>query len=127
MSAVIQVVAVIGIVDIDIVRVIPIAAPVSRIWIDHAEPVTAILETRISANNEEGKTTDPESMPPSKVATEAVVGNAISVVSAALLPTMVVCLPVARAVLLPSTLLKALLLWRALESVVAACLLRVLL
>jgi hypothetical protein len=106
-SSVVEIVAIVGIVDIDIVRVIPVTGPVTRIGIDHAEPVASILEAWISADNEERETADAESMIPSKGSAEVVVWNAISTVSAALCPGAVVGLPVARAVLLPCALLYA--------------------
>ena len=127
MPAVIQVVAVIVIDNINVVGVIPIGRPITRIWIDHTEPVATILEARISTDYQEGKSANAEAMSHSKVATETIVRNAKTVVSAPLLPAAVIGLPVASTVLLPCTLLKSLLLGRALKAVITVGLLRMLL
>jgi len=105
-----QVVAAICVVDIHIVRVVPVVRPTSWIRIDHAEPVTAILEARISADNQEGEPADSESMTFAEEAAKVIVGDAISAISAPVAPAAVVCLPVVRTVLLPGILLEVLLL-----------------
>ena len=60
--AVVQVIAVIDVVDIDFVVVIPVISPGNRPWIHGTEPITLILESRISAYNQERPAVDTESM-----------------------------------------------------------------
>jgi hypothetical protein len=47
---VVQVIAVIDVDDINIVGVVPVVRPVSRPWVNEAEPIALVLETWISAN-----------------------------------------------------------------------------
>jgi len=51
------------------------------------------LEPGISADDEKGQAVDAEPMALAKVSTEALIGNAIAVVAAALLPSAVVGIP----------------------------------
>jgi hypothetical protein len=67
------------------------------------------LEAGISANHEEGQAADSEPVIGTEVSAEASVRNAVAVVAAALLPVAMVRRPVARSVLLPSSLLDAML------------------
>jgi hypothetical protein len=92
--AVVKVIAVIDVVDIDFVVVIPVISPVHRPWINRTEPITLILESRIPAYNQERLAVDTESVIRSKVNAEAVVRYAIAVVPAALLPRAMLGLPV---------------------------------
>jgi len=90
MPAVEQVVAVVDVGDIDVVGVVPVIRPISRVGVNHGEPITVVLEAGISAYNQEGKAVDAEPMALAKVSTETIVGNAVAVVSTALLPIAVV-------------------------------------
>jgi hypothetical protein len=108
-TPVVEVVAVVDVGDIDLIVVVPVAVPVCRPWIDDAQPVAVVLEARISAYHKEGKPLDAESMLRSKVAAKAGVRNAVSAITAALLPGTVVLLPVSRSMLLPGSLLDVLL------------------
>lgn len=112
--AVIEVVAVVNVIDVDIVIVVPVVAP--RIWpgIDGADPVAFVLKARVSADNQEGEGVDAETVAWAKVSAIAVIRDAIPVISAALLPGAVIGLPVLRAVLLPGALPDSLLLLPAL-------------
>jgi hypothetical protein len=92
--AVVHVVAVVDIADIDFVVVIPVISPVLRPWVYRTEPITLVLEAWISAYNQEGQAVNTESMVRPKVSAEAVVRDAIAVVAAALLPGAVVRFPV---------------------------------
>jgi hypothetical protein len=113
--AVIQVIAAIGVNDINVVGVVPIVAPVFWPWVNGTEPIPLILEPGKSAHNQEGKARDAESVIAAKVPAETVVRNVITMVAPALLPGAVVGLPVARAMLLPGALLDMLLLLCALR------------
>ncbi len=101
--AVVQVIAVVDVGDIDVVVVVPIVAPVFRPRINGTYPIAAVLKARVSANNQEGETVDPESMLRPKVSAESVVRDAVAAVAATLLPRAVVGVPVLRAMLLPGT------------------------
>ena len=92
--AVIQVVAIVDIVDIDIVIVVPVIAPGIRPGIDGADPIALVLKARVSAYDQEGEGIDAEAVARPKVSAVAVVRNAITSVAAALLPGAVVGLPV---------------------------------
>jgi len=48
MSAIEQVIPTINVVDVNIVGLIPGRSPVFRIWINHTEPIPAVLEARES-------------------------------------------------------------------------------
>jgi hypothetical protein len=103
-APVVQVIATVHIDDIDIVVVVPVIAPVRRIWVQHRQPVTAVLETRIPADHQEGETLNTEAVVLSEIAAKVGVRNAIAVIASALLPAPVVPLPVVGAVLLPRCL-----------------------
>src|SRR5579862_3886313 len=92
-AAVIQVVAVVHIVDVDIVVVVPVISPGFRPRVDGADPVTLILEARVSAYHQEGKAVDAESMAGAKVSAVAVVRNTVAAITATLLPCAVIGLP----------------------------------
>jgi hypothetical protein len=94
MPAVVQVIAVVDIVDINFVVVVPVISPVHRPWVHSAEPITLVLEAWISAYNQEGQAVNAESMVRPEVSAEAVVRDAIAVVAAALLPGAVIGFPV---------------------------------
>jgi len=98
-----QVVSIVYVIDVDVVRVIPVVSPVFRPWVDGTEPVSAILETRVSSHHHEREDADSEPMIPSKVSAETFIGNTVSVVSATLRPSAVIRLPVTCAMLLPIT------------------------
>jgi hypothetical protein len=93
-SAVVQVVAVIHIGDVNVVVVVPVIAPIFRPRVNGTEPITVVLEARVSADNQEGEAVDAESVVLTKISAEAVVRDAVAVISAALLPVAVVGVPV---------------------------------
>jgi hypothetical protein len=104
MPTVVQVITAVEIGDIDLIGVVPVVCPIRRIWVDDTEPVAAALEAGISPDDQERKTSNSESVPLSKVSAEAVVGNPIPSVSAALLPATVILRPIACLALAPCTL-----------------------
>jgi hypothetical protein len=128
--AVVHVVAIVDVVDIDVVVVVPVISPGLRPGVDSADPIALVLEARVSAYDQEGEGIDAESVARPKVSAVAVVRNAITSVAPALLPGTVIGLPVLGSMLLPSALLDAPLLLVALRLlllVVLGLLLRVLL
>jgi hypothetical protein len=109
MSAIEQVISTIDIVYINIVRLVPVGSPVFWIWINHTEPIPAVLEARESTFNQERHVVNAERVSPSIVNPEVSVGKAVAAVAATLRPTAVLGLPMARAMLLPGTVLTNLL------------------
>jgi hypothetical protein len=91
--AVEQIVAVIDIGDVNVVRVVPVIRPISWPRVNHAEPIAAVLEAGISAHNEEGEAVDAEPVVLTEISAEALVRNAVAVVTSALLPVAVVGIP----------------------------------
>jgi len=87
---VVHVIPIVLIDDIDVVRLVPVVCPITRPWVNQAEPESVVLEAWVSANNHIRLVIDDEPIVWSKVAVVAVVGNAIAVVAAALLPCVVV-------------------------------------
>lgn len=91
--AVVYVVPIIAVIDIDIVGFVPIWRPVFRPWIDKRDPITVVLEARVTAYKEHRKAADAEEVFTPEVAPETVFRNAVAVVTAALLPTAVISIP----------------------------------
>jgi hypothetical protein len=98
---VIQVIPVIEVLDINIVRLVPVVSPVFWIRINGTEPIATVLEARIPANLHEGEAVDAERVIPTIVATEIVVRNTVAVVAAALRPSAVLGVPALSTTLLP--------------------------
>ncbi len=107
--AVEQVIAVVNVGDVNVVVVVPIISPIVRPRVNHTEPIALVLEPGISAYDQKRESVDAESMVWTKVATETVLRDVVSVIATTLLPVAVVGVPVVRAMLLPSALLDALL------------------
>ena len=126
-SAVVQVIAVVRIGDVNVIVVIPVIAPIFRPRVHETDPIALILEARVPTHNHEGETVNAESVVRTKVSTETVVRDAVAVISAALLPSAMVGIPVLGAMLLPRALLDALLFLGALRIFIAALLLSMLL
>ena len=88
--AVIHVVPAVDVRNIDVIGVIPVICPGPRPWVNETNPITLVLETRISTNHQERKPIDSEPMLRPKVSTVSVVRDTITVVAATLLPGAVV-------------------------------------
>src|SRR5271157_2792882 len=58
--AVVQVVAVVDVGNINVVVVIPVISPVFRPWVNETDPIALILKARISLHNQEGQAVDTE-------------------------------------------------------------------
>ena len=100
-AAVVQVVSVliIVIVDIEIVRGIPIVGPVFRPRIEQQERESTVLETRIP-HIHTGECVETEEMPAAEREHEGALRNVVAAVAPALRPTAMVGGPVLGAVLL---------------------------
>ena len=85
-SAVEQIIAIVNIVDVDVIGVIPVIRPVPWPWVNKTKPITTILEARISANDQEGQALDSERMAWSEVPVKSVVGDSVATIAATLLP-----------------------------------------
>jgi hypothetical protein len=105
--AVVQVIPVVHIVNVNIIGLIPIGSPVFRIGIHGAHPIAAVLKARKTSYEQEGQIEDVEGMLPAIVCAEVVVRNTISVVAAALLPIAMLGLEAACAMLFPGPMLLA--------------------
>ena len=92
--AVVEVIAVVHVVDVDVVVVVPVISPGFRPWVNGTDPITLVLEARVSAYHQEGKSVDAESVAGAEVSAVAVVRNAVAAVATALLPGAVIGLPV---------------------------------
>jgi hypothetical protein len=125
--AVVKVIAIVDVGDVNVVVVIPVIAPVFGPRVNETDPIALILEARVPTNDQEGQTIDAEPMVATKVSAVAVVRNAVTVVAATLSPVAVIRVPALRAMLLPGAPLDALLFLAALRMFVAALLLGVLL
>ena len=92
--AVIHVITVVGVDNIDIVVVVPIISPICRPRVNRADPIALVLKAGISTYNQERKARDAEPVVLTEVSAIPVVRNAITVVSPALLPCAMVGVPV---------------------------------
>ena len=91
--AVVQVVSIVGVVNIDVVSVVPRRSPRLRPRIDERNPIAVLLEARIPADENQWKPADAEEVIASEVEPEAVFGNAVAVVAATLTPGVVFVIP----------------------------------
>jgi hypothetical protein len=114
MAAVVQIIAITVVVHVDVIAVIPIVGPVFRPRVDQTEPIPAVLEATLPADIHHGEDVDAEPVILAIVAAETVIGNAVAVVSAALLPSAVLRPPAMGTITLPSDLLYVYLLGAAL-------------
>ncbi len=106
---VVQVIAVVGIVDVHVVVFIPVVGPVFGDRIQETEPVASVLEAGISAKNYQREAVNAEPVVAAKVTAEPVFRNVVTVVAATLLPGAVLGLESIGAMLLPHVTLFTLL------------------
>jgi hypothetical protein len=92
-TAVVQVIAIVDVGHVNVVVVIPVVPPVLRPWVNKTYPIALVLEAGLPANNHEGEAIDAKPMVPAEVSSISVVGNAVAVVAATLLPVAVVRVP----------------------------------
>ena len=104
MLPVVHVISVVDVVHIDIVGPVPDRRPGFRAGINHAKPVASELETRGTLDHHDGNFVDAEPVSTAKMGAEAIFRNAVSVVAAALVPGMMLTLPIVRALALPDVL-----------------------
>ena len=99
--AVVQVIAVFGVNDIDIIVVVPIVCPILWPWVHETEPKASVLEPRIPAIQLHRVPVDAEPVIRPKAATIVGIWNAVAGITATLPPIAVLGLPVTCAMLLP--------------------------
>jgi hypothetical protein len=88
--AVVKVVTVVFVSDVDVVCVVPVIRPVPRPRVDERNPIPVVLESWVSAINHKRETVDPKRIPLPKVDVVAVLRDTVGVVAAALFPIVVV-------------------------------------
>src|ERR1039458_2534238 len=98
-AAVVEVVSIV-VVDVNVIRAIPVFRPVFRIWIDQQERVGALEEARIT-HVHNGATSHAEEVLAAETEIEAGLRNVVTAVASALLPGAMVGRPVLGAILLP--------------------------
>ena len=94
MPAVVHVVPIVPVDNIDVVSLIPVVGPGVGPGIDHGEPIATVLEARKSANHHVRLVVDYEPVARTKVSVVTVVRDTVAVVTAALLPVAVIGVPV---------------------------------
>ncbi len=85
--AVVQIISVIAVINVNIVSLVPVGSPVFGIGINETEPIATVLEARKPSHYHEGKAVDAERMTRTIVAAKIGIGNAVALVSTALLPS----------------------------------------
>jgi hypothetical protein len=90
----VKVIAVIDVGYVDVIGVVPVIRPGLGPRVNETDPIAVVLEAGISSNNKEGLVIDSELMSRSEISTVPVVGDAVPVVAAALLPIAMVGVPV---------------------------------
>ena len=91
--AVVHVIAVVNIGDINVVVVVPVISPVFRPRVNRTDPVAFVLEARVSAHHLEWQSVDAKPMFLTKVSAVAVFRDAVAAIPAALLPSAMVGIP----------------------------------
>jgi hypothetical protein len=88
--AVVHVVAVVSISDVDVVIVVPVVRPVLRPRVEKRNPITLVLESGVPVINRKGEAVEPKPVLRAEIAAIAVLGNPIAAIATALLPGAVV-------------------------------------
>ena len=102
MPTVEQVIPMVDVRDVNVIVVIPVVAPVFRARIHGGQPISAVLEPRISSHNQKGQAVDPEAGFRPKVSPKAVVGDSVAAIAATLFPGAMLGFPPVRAMQSPT-------------------------
>ena len=86
MASVAEIVAVIYVIDVNVVRLIPVRRPGFRPWINNREPETAVLEARASIDDDHGRAVNAEKVSTAKMLAEPVLWNPVAYVTTAVVP-----------------------------------------
>ena len=98
MGTVAEVVAVVHVINVNVIGLIPVRCPGFRPRINNREPEAAVLEARASVDDDHGRAVHAEIVSPAKMLAEPVLWNAIAHVTSAVVPGAVFTFP------MPSTL-----------------------
>jgi hypothetical protein len=90
--AIVEIVSVV-IANVYVVGGIPVFGPVSRPRIHHHERITAVLEARVTINND-GLAPDAKPMPQAEIKTKGCLRDVVSAISPTLIPSTVIALPI---------------------------------
>jgi len=104
-SPVVQVIAVVVIVHVNVIVVVPVVRPIFWPRIYETEPISAVLKAPMTANIPHWQTVYSESVILAVVPPKPVVWNTVADISAALLPGAMLGLPTARPISAPRNLL----------------------
>jgi len=102
MVAVVHVIPVVHVIHVNVVGFVPRPFPVFRPRINNAEPEATILESGISAYNQDRGAADAKPVSTAKTRAKAIVWNAVPSVSSAFAPAAMFMLPIVRLMALPN-------------------------
>src|SRR5689334_7669718 len=105
MGAVEHVVAVVNIVDVNLIRAVPGRSPGLRARVHHGEPESAELEARGAFDDHHRHVVHAEPVSAPEMGVETLRRNAISAIAAAFAPGAMLTIPVVGALTLPDVLL----------------------
>jgi hypothetical protein len=104
MPSVVHIVSIVDVVDVDVIGSVPHRRPGFRARINHAEPEASELETRRTFNHYDWNFVDPKPVPATKMRTEPILRNDVSVVAAAFVPGAMFTSPVVGSLSFPNVL-----------------------
>ena len=108
-SAVVKVIPVVDVIDVNIIGLVPGGSPVFWIWVNETEPIATELEARIPSHYHKREAVDPKIVTSTTVAVEIAVWNSVPMIAASLMPSTMLRLPAVGAMLLPDNPLLTLL------------------
>ncbi len=94
MATVAEIVAVVHVIDVNIIGLVPVRRPGFRPRINNPEPKTAVLKARASIDHDHGCAVYAEVVSASEVLTEAVWRNAITNITSAIMPRAMFAPPI---------------------------------
>jgi hypothetical protein len=86
MASIAEIVAIVHVIDVDVVGLIPVRRPGFRVGINNREPEAAVLEAGASVDDDHGRAINTEKVSPSEVLAEALLWNAIAHIASAVVP-----------------------------------------
>lgn len=104
--AVVEVIAVVDVVDVNVVGFIPGGRPIFRQRIYDAQPKTVVLESRVTADHHDRVVVDMKPVGAAEVHAESVFGDAVAAISAAVVPGVMFALPVVGAMNFPGFMVR---------------------
>ncbi len=104
MPAVVHVISIVDVVDIDLVGPVPDRRPGLRAGINYSKPEAPKLETRGAFDHHDRDIVDAKPVSPTEMGAEAVFRDAVSVIAATIVPATMLTLPIACTLALPNVL-----------------------